>query len=177
MTTQYADLSTVTGQTLTAQLFAVTGDTVLYTADSVTERTNAKGVYRCTFGETSSISGTYRLILFSGSTPYASGIRVFRGIDGETAKDDTGPLRQAIVNGAVTTGSTTTVVQVSVFAPALTTTDQVKGRIIIFDTDTTTAALRGQGAPISGSTTTSITVAAGDAFTTSAASGDTFTIY
>ncbi len=106
MTTQYADLSTVSGQTLTANLFAVDGDTILFTADSVTERTNAKGVYRCTFGETSAISGTFRLIMFSGAVPMASGIRVFAGADTEVAVEQgfvTGVAANAITASSLAT--------------------------------------------------------------------------
>jgi len=106
MTTQYADLSTVSGQTLTANLFAVDGDTILYTADNVTERTNAKGVYRCTFGETSAISGTFRLIVFSGAVPMASGIRVFAGADTEVAVEQgfvTGVAANAITASSLAT--------------------------------------------------------------------------
>jgi hypothetical protein len=56
------------------------------------------------------------------------------------------------------------------------TANMFKGRIILFRSDTTTAALRGQGAPIDGNTTTAITIAAGNALTTAPVDGDTFVI-
>lgn len=93
MTTQYAIISTVSGQTsLTAKLFAVNGDTVLYTADSVTERTNAKGQYLSTFGEASVIpAGAYILTLFTaGGLPVAIGSRTFAGNDAEVATETSG---------------------------------------------------------------------------------------
>jgi hypothetical protein len=86
-------------------------------------------------------------------------------------------LSVGLIAGTVGSSSTTTVINVSSIASGLTVSDQVKGRIIIFNKDTTTAALRGQGAPILSSTTTSITLDAGNALTTSPASGDTFTIF
>jgi hypothetical protein len=86
-------------------------------------------------------------------------------------------LTRGIVAGVVGSSSTTTVINLTSTELGLSVSDQVKGRVLIYNKDTTTAALRGQGAPILSSTTTSITVAAGDAFTTSPASGDAFTIY
>lgn len=93
MTTQYAIISTVSGQaSLAAKLFAVNGDTVLYTADSVTERTNAKGQYLSTFGEVSVIpAGAYMLTLFTaGGLPVAIGQRTFVGTDAEVATETPG---------------------------------------------------------------------------------------
>lgn len=80
--------------------------------------------------------------------------------------------------GTVGTGSTTASVVCSAITPATTDADQLKGRNIVFNNDTTTAALRGQAAAIvshtSGSTPT-FTLATG-AFTQAPASGDTFTV-
>jgi hypothetical protein len=81
------------------------------------------------------------------------------------------------VRGVCTTGGTTTSIPTSSLEPAATVTDQFKGRILIFDRDTTTTNLRGQGAPIDGSTSGgTLTLAGGDALTTAPASGDTFRI-
>lgn len=86
-------------------------------------------------------------------------------------------MTRGLIAGVVGSSSSTTVVNVTSTESGLAVTDQLKGRVIIFNKDTTTAALRGQGAPIETNDTTSITVASGDAFTTAPASGDTFTIY
>ena len=86
-------------------------------------------------------------------------------------------MTRGLIAGVVGSSSSTTVVNVTSTESGLAVTDQLKGRVIIFNKDTTTAALRGQGAPIDTNDTTSITVASGDAFTTAPASGDTFTIY
>ena len=100
----------------------------------------------------------------------------------ETAGDyriaDVPQITNSTLTGTcIATGATTTNIPFSAITPTLTVTDQVKGRVIIFDADTATAALRGQGGPIDGSTTSAITLAVGDALTTAPTTGDTFTIY
>lgn len=87
MTTQTAVFSGLpTGQTLTAKLFTLADpDTLAYTADSVTERTNALGEYVASFGEVAAISGDHTLILFVGSSPVGIGKRTFAGADAEVA--------------------------------------------------------------------------------------------
>jgi hypothetical protein len=80
--------------------------------------------------------------------------------------------------GTVGTDSTTATLVVSAITPATTDADQLKGSNIIFDANTTTAALRLQKAAIvshtSGATPT-FTLATG-AWTTAPRSGDTFTV-
>ena len=88
MTTQYAVVPARSGKTLTAKLFTLAApDTVAFTADSVTERTNAKGEYVCTFGEASAISGDHTLVLLYGTLAAAVGKVTFAGTDGETASE------------------------------------------------------------------------------------------
>lgn len=88
MTTQTAVLAAPSGLTLTAKLFTLAApDTTAFTADSVTERTNAKGQYVASFGEASAISGDHTLILLSGTRPVAIGYRTFAGTDGEVATE------------------------------------------------------------------------------------------
>jgi hypothetical protein len=88
MTTQTAVLAAPTGLTLTAKLFTLAApDATAFTADSVTERTNAKGQYVASFGEVSAISGDHTLILFSGTRPVAIGSRTFAGTDAEVATE------------------------------------------------------------------------------------------
>jgi hypothetical protein len=90
MTTQTAVLAAPTGLTLTAKLFTLAApDTTAFTADSVTERTNAKGQYVATFDEISVISGDHTLILFSGTRPVAIGYRTFAGVNLEVATETT----------------------------------------------------------------------------------------
>lgn len=87
MTVQYADLSTVSGQTLTVKVFEEGSDTeVAGNTLAVTERTNDKGTYRVSVTRSGVLTGTYKITLFSGAIPLASGLRVFAGVDAEIGK-------------------------------------------------------------------------------------------
>lgn len=91
-----------------------------------------------------------------------------------TAADNLERSTLGIVTGTVGTGSTTTSIVTSSLSPAASVADQFKGRIVTFDANTTTAALRGQSTDITANTNTgTLTVTA---LTTAPASGDTFTI-
>lgn len=88
MTTQTAEGRFATGATLTAKLFNATGDTLVATADTVTERVNRLGVYACAFGEASVIAaGLYELVLYSGSTPVSWQYVTLTGTDAETTNE------------------------------------------------------------------------------------------
>lgn len=89
-------------------------------------------------------------------------------------------LRRALLGtiiGTVGNGSSATLVVASQIDPAVTVADQFLGKVLTFDKNTTTAALRGQSTRITdvaaGSPDVQITV---DALTTTPASGDTFSI-
>lgn len=81
---------------------------------------------------------------------------------------------RAIVEGTVGAASTTTNIITSSLAPAATVADQFKGRIVIFDEDTTTANLRGQASDITANTALGVLTVT--ALTTAPVSGDTFVI-
>jgi hypothetical protein len=84
---------------------------------------------------------------------------------------------KSTIEGTANTGSTTTSIVIKSSNVTPTVTNQWKGRVLLFDNDTPTAALRGQGAPIDSSSTTTLTFAAPNALTTAPAENDTFTIY
>ena len=97
-------------------------------------------------------------------------------ISGSTAAADTLELStEAICTGTCDTGGSTTSVIASALSPASAVNDQFNGRIIIFNSDTTTAALRNQATDITDfvHATQTFTVTA---LTTAPASGDTFII-
>jgi hypothetical protein len=79
---------------------------------------------------------------------------------------------RSIVTGTVAAGATTTSIPTSGLTPAVTATDQIKGRILLFPDNTATAALRGQATDIAGNTSggtltvtaLSVAPAAGDVF-------------
>ena len=81
-----------------------------------------------------------------------------------------------VLRGTADVGSTTTVINIKTLSTTPTVANQFKGRIILFGAETTTANLRGQGAPIDSNTTTTITLAAGDALTNAPAEDDAFRI-
>lgn len=85
-------------------------------------------------------------------------------------------LERTTLRGTVSTSSTTTSVTTSAMSPATSVADQVKGRIVIFDQDTTTAALRGQATDITASSASATPTLTVTALTNAPASGDTFTI-
>jgi len=84
---------------------------------------------------------------------------------------------RAIARGTVGSASSTTSIVTSGFTPTAIATDQFKGRIVTFDADTTTTALRGQSTDITASSigggTPVLTVTS---LTNAPASGDTFSV-
>jgi len=83
---------------------------------------------------------------------------------------------RTVCRGTVTTGASTTSIPTSAFTPAGAVADQFKGRIVIFDIDTATAALRGQATDITASSNSSTPTLTVTALNGTPASGDTFTV-
>jgi hypothetical protein len=87
---------------------------------------------------------------------------------------------KAMIYGTVGTGTAHTTVQINMaggsISPSMTTVDMFRGRVLLFLQDTSSTALRGQGAPIDGNTTTAITFSTANQLTNAPASGDTFVI-
>lgn len=82
----------------------------------------------------------------------------------------------AIGRGTVTTGASTTSIPTSAFSPAGAVANQFNGRVVLFDVDTTTTALRGQAATISASSNAATPTFTVSALTSTPASGDTFSV-
>ncbi len=93
-----------------------------------------------------------------------------------TAAANIAKTTRAIGRGTVTTGGSTTSIPTSAFTPAGAAADQFKGRIITFDADTTTTALRGQSTDITASSNASTPTFTVTALTSNPASGDTFSV-
>ena len=83
---------------------------------------------------------------------------------------------RTVIRGTAASGASTTSLTPSALSPAGTDADQFKGRILVFDNDTATAALRGQATDITASSAASLAVLTFTALTTAPASGDTFSI-
>lgn len=120
--------------------------------------------------------------IFSGAITATNASNDLSGIDvkkisGSTeAADRLERSALAIVTGTVGAASSTTSVVSSACSPSGAALDQFKGRIMIFDKDTTTAALRGQATDITGSSNAATPTFTVTALSTAPASGDTFTI-
>lgn len=82
--------------------------------------------------------------------------------------------RTEVLGTCAALGTTTSVIA-SALSPTSAVNDQFVGRIIIFDKDTTTAALRGQATDITAYTHATLTFTV-TALTTAPASGDTFVV-
>lgn len=85
-------------------------------------------------------------------------------------------IERTCLRGTASGTPTTTSIPTSAMSPATSVADQVKGRIVIFDHDTTTAALRGQATDITASSASATPTLTVTALTTAPVSGDTFTI-
>lgn len=83
---------------------------------------------------------------------------------------------RAIARCTATTGASPTSIPTSACTPAGAVADQFKGRIITFDADTTTTALRGQSTDITASSNAATPTFTVTALTTAPAPDDTFSI-
>ena len=84
--------------------------------------------------------------------------------------------RRTVVRGTVGTGSTATSIVTDAFDPAGVDANQFRGRIVVFDDDTVTAALRGQATDITASTAAALPVLTVTSLTAAPAAGDTFSV-
>lgn len=102
--------------------------------------------------------------------------------DVAAVKGDTAASRayadHTVVRGTAGTGTTPSTTQFtpSALSPAGVAADQFKGRILVFDNDTTTTALRGQATDITASSAAGLPLLTFTALTTAPSSGDTFSI-
>lgn len=102
---------------------------------------------------------------------------VSAGTFGKALDDTDDRGSRTVIRGTVSgTSPTTTTFTASALSPAGAASDQFKGRIIIFDNDTTTTALRGQATDITASSNASLPLFTYTALTTAPQSGDTFSI-
>lgn len=81
-----------------------------------------------------------------------------------------------VIRGTVNSGASTTSIPTSAFSPAGASADQFKGRIVVFDNDTATAALRGEATDITASSNSATPTLTVTALSATPASGDTFSV-
>lgn len=86
-------------------------------------------------------------------------------------------IERTCIRGTAATGTlSTTQMTTTGMSPAMTAANQLAGQILMFDHDTTTAALRGQKTDITASSAAANPLLTFTALTTAPANGDTFTI-
>ena len=175
-----------------------TADFKIYKNGSATEKTSTNGL--TISSPFDSIIGLHVLVIDTSNDTGDSGwwvtgshYTVVLNPDTETVNSQTAlkvlatfsiSLRHPILDksvatigrGVCTTGGSTTSVPTSSFTPVGAVADQFKGRVIIFDVDTTTTALRGQAATISASSNAAAPTFTVATMTTAPASGDTFSV-
>lgn len=151
----------------------ITGGTIT----TATNLTNAP-----TAGDLTATMKTSVTTAATAATPTVAGVtaRVTANVDqlngDTTAAAYMAKTTAAIGRCTVTTGGTTTSIPTSASAPVGVVADQFKGRIITFDANTTTTALRGQSTDITASSAAASPTFTVTALTTAPASGDTFSI-
>lgn len=107
----------------------------------------------------------------------ASGRIDLGAINGDaTSAANVAKTTRAIGRGTASSGATTTSIPTSACSPAGASTDQFKGRIVTFDSDTPTTGLRGQATDITASTNAATPTLTVSALSTVPASGDVFSI-
>lgn len=146
-----------------------------------THKGNGEQEYKPAQAET---DADYIKFTFTGNGAVPVGIPLYtrygtdvEAIDGSTDAADT--LQRGVDGtgkGTVGNGSTTVSVVSSAMSPAGAKADQFKGRILTFDKNTTTAALRGQATTIQSSSNASTPTFGVVALTDTPVSGDTFTV-
>jgi hypothetical protein len=176
MATQTVEFRAASGLTVTAKLFAAGSDTEVASV-SATEATNRKGTYTAAYTDVA--EGEYILIGIADSLPVCSwwvnlrlATATFQVYDYPNFKLD--EALKTAVTGVAGAASTTTSVVTSSLSPAAAVSDQFKGLILKFTSDTTTANLRGQGCEITGSTALGVLTVS--SLTTAPVSGDRFII-
>lgn len=128
-------------------------------------------------------SGTTTLgaLTVTGATTLTGAVSATGSNDIRLGATERGLIRDKVgertVARATASGTpTTTSIPTSAMSPATSVADQLKGRIIIFDHDTTTAALRGQATDITASSVSATPTLTVTLLTTAPVSGDTFSI-
>jgi hypothetical protein len=125
-------------------------------------------------GAVASVVGNVGGSVNSVATTVSANVTAFNG--DATAAANIAKTTRAIGRGTVTAGASTTSIPTSAFTPNGGAADQFKGRIITFDADTTTSALRGQSTDITASTNAAAPTFTVTALTTAPSSGDLFSV-
>lgn len=176
----YARLGAPAGASVSADVAAVKSDT----GTILTDVNSGAGAIYTRIGAPAGASisadvAAIKAVLPSALTSGGNIMADVLAINGDTTSaSQMAKTTRAIGRGTVTAASSTTSILTSAFVPASASTvaDQWKGRIITFDADTTTAALRAQSTDITANTSGATPTFTVTALTTAPASGDTFSV-
>lgn len=156
----------------------VTGALLNTGGDAITE-TGSTGMWTFTLAETRAENTDYHVAIYSGSSETAANI-VFDDILRAgllLVGAEFEAQNKTFIRGTVgATSPTTTTFTPSAVSTAPSVLNQWRGRILIFDNDTTTAALRGQATDITGSSAAALPLLTFTALTNAPVSGDSFTV-
>ncbi len=105
MATSVLQFAYTSGQTLTAGLMTLGGESLLHTTNSVSEYPSGSGVYKATFNEVSALNSTFRAVIYLSGTGVASFEVKFTGVDAEIVQAtefvNAGAIDPATVTNAV----------------------------------------------------------------------------
>lgn len=164
--------------TYTAFLRSAAGALLNAGGDAISE-TGSTGLWTFTLSETRVAGADYWLRIYSGSAEVAENL-VYDDIlyAGQTMAGRRFPAESlSMIRGTVgPTSPTTTSFTPSSIYPSGSVINQWAGRVIIFDNDTTTAALRGQATDITAATAAALPTLTFTALTNAPVSGDKFSI-
>lgn len=139
------------------------------------DATNMKGVYRLDIANAMVDTAGMVTVYLYGATNMAPVIAEIEVVNFD--KYDTSRMGLKTMGiGTVTSGASTTSVPTSSCTPSGSVADQFKDRVMIFTSDTTTAALRGVAKAISASTNAAAPTFTVGTLPATPASGDTFVI-
>lgn len=127
-------------------------------------------------GSVGSVTGLTNATIASAVSDEALSGHTTAGTVGKALTDIDVRGSRTVVRGTVTTGATTTSIPTSAFSPAGASADQFKGRIVVFDNDTTTTTLRGEATDITASTNAATPTLTVSTLSAAPASGDTFSV-
>lgn len=168
-------LGTPAGASLAADLAEIEGETdgIIATLGSPAGASIAADLAEIE-GETDAIQASTAGLTFTSAGKVDANMLATNG--DATSAANVAKTTRAIGRCTASGVPTTTSIPTSACAPSGAVADQFKGRIITFDADTTTSALRGQATDITASSNSATPTFTVTALTTAPASGDTFSI-
>lgn len=179
--TNYVHFPDISGTSTTYTVFVRHEDTgaLLNTGGDVIAEVGTTGLFSWAQAEDRVACKDYRVRIYQGTTETAVYL-VYDGVlyANMSVVDKPFSATKTVLRGTVgaSPSPSTTGFTPSAVAPAGVNANQWVGRILVFDNDTATAALRGQATDITAATAAALPALTFTALTSAPASGDTFSI-